>query len=95
MLIEIRQVQQEYQRLSKQGIPHTYSRKREIAILQCDSCNTTFERRVRNIDPRRLTADHLHVCGNCNQKRYAQSRGAESRRFWNTTVDLDRDIDSI
>ena len=95
MFISIQQVQKEYQRPSKGGKFHTYYRKHKVAVLQCDSCNTQFERRVRDMDPRRLTADYLHVCGKCDQKRYAQSKGVENKRFWNTTVDLDRDIDSI
>lgn len=95
MLLEIRQIKKEYQRLSKQGKSHQYFRTHEIAILQCNSCGTRFERRVRDMDRRRLTPDHDHVCNECDQKRYAQSKGVESKRFWNTTVDLDKDIDSI
>jgi hypothetical protein len=95
MLIEIRQVKKEYQRLSKQGKAHLYFRTHKVAVLRCDSCAVQFARRTRDMDPRRLTAEHSHVCEKCNQKKYAQSKGAESRRFWNTTVDLDQDIDSI
>jgi transcription elongation factor Elf1 len=95
MLIEIQQTQQEYQRLSKRGTVHTYVRTHKVAILQCDSCGLRFTRRTRNMDPRRLTVEHSHVCAECNQKQYAQSKGVENKRFWNTTVDLDRDIDSI
>lgn len=47
------------------------------------------------MDRRRLTEEHVHVCQSCDQKQYAQRKGAESRRFWNTTVDLDKDIGSI
>ena len=95
MLLEIRQVRIEYSRLSKSGIPHSYSRKHAVAILLCDACQTQFERRVRDMDPRRLTADHVHVCSTCNPKQYAQSKGVESKRFWNTTVDLDKNLDDI
>ena len=95
MLIAIRQILKEYQRPSKQGLIHKYVRKHEVALLQCDSCSRQFERRVRDMDRRRLTTDHLHVCDYCNQKKYAQKKGTESRRFWSTTVDLDKDIDSI
>jgi hypothetical protein len=95
MLVLIRQVKKEYHRLSKQGRDHLYFRTHEVAVLQCDSCRTQFERRVRDMDRRRLTVDHVHVCRDCNQKQYAQSKGAESKRFWNITVDLDQDIDSI
>ena len=95
MLIEIQQTRQEYQRLSKRGTAHTYVRTHKVALLQCDCCELRFTRRIRDMDPRRLTTAHSHVCGECNQKQYAQSKGVESKKFWNTTVDLDQDIDSI
>jgi hypothetical protein len=95
MLVSIRQIRKEYQRLSKQGRVHPYFRTYEVAVLQCDSCGLQFTRRTRDMDPRRLTAEHSHVCGSCNQKQYAQSKGVENKRFWNITVDLDQDIDSI
>ena len=47
------------------------------------------------MDHRRLSPEYTHVCPNCNPKQYAQSKGVERRRFWNTTVDLDIDIDKI
>lgn len=95
MLIAIRQAKKEYSRLSKQGNAHIYFRTHEVAVLQCDCCGTQFERRVRDMDRRRLTIEHVHVCDHCDQKQYAQSKGVESRRFWNTTADLDKDIGSI
>jgi hypothetical protein len=95
MLIEIKQVQTEYTRLSKNGKEHSYFRNRSTAVLQCDSCFTTFERPVREMDSKRLGAGYTHVCPNCNPKQFAQSKGVEGRRFWNTTVDLDVDIDKI
>lgn len=95
MLVTILQVEKEYRRISGQGLTHTYKRKHEVAVLRCNSCNELFERRVRDMDRRRLTSEHSHVCSCCDQKKYAQSKGVENRRFWNTTVDLDRGIDSI
>lgn len=95
MLVEIREVQIEYSRLSKAGIPHHYIRTHKVAVLTCDCCSSQFERRVRDMDPRRLTKDHTHVCSSCSQKKYAQNKGVENRRFWNTTVDLDKDIDDL
>jgi hypothetical protein len=47
------------------------------------------------MDPRRLTNEHVHVCPSCPSKRFAQTKGIESRRFWNTTVDLDQGLDSL
>ena len=95
MLIEIKQVRTEYTRLSKNGNKHVYFRNRNMAVLKCDCCTITFERPVREMDTKRLGAGYTHVCPNCNPKQFAQSKGVECRRFWNTTVDLDVDIDKI
>lgn len=95
MLVKIYQAKMEYTRNGKHGIPHRYFRNRNMAVLKCDSCSQEFERRVSDMDHRRLTTDYNHVCTNCNPKQFAQSKGAEGRRFWNTTVDLDVDIDTI
>lgn len=95
MLLEIKQVRIEYARHSKNGKEHTYFRNRSVAILKCDCCGTTFERAVKEMDHRRLSAEYTHVCPNCNPKKYAQGKGVESRRFWNTTVDLDIGLDKI
>jgi hypothetical protein len=95
MLIEIYNVRSEYSRKSSGGTDHTYYRTQKVAVLQCDCCKQRFERPVRQIDPRRLTANHTHVCSKCPAKKFAQNKGVESRRFWNTTVDLDKDIDKL
>ena len=95
MLLQIFQTKKEYSRISKQGKSHSYVRLHNVALLKCDCCGVEFERRIRHIDPRRLTKEHTHVCPACPSKQFAQKIGSESRRFWNTTVDLDKDIDSI
>lgn len=89
MLIKIYQVAKEYFRTSKQGKLHKYVRRHSIALLSCDCCREEFERRVRQIDPRRLSDEHVHVCPNCPGKNFAQKKSVESRKFWNTTVDKD------
>lgn len=66
-----------------------------MALLLCDSCGKKFERRVRDMDHRRLTQNHTHVCPECPGKKIAQKKAAESRKFWNTRVDKDVDIDSL
>jgi len=95
MLVKIYQVKVEYIRNGKHGEPHKYFRNRNMAVLKCDSCDQEFERRVSDMDHRRLTTDYSHVCANCNPKQFAQKKAVEGRRFWNTTVDLDLDIDSL
>jgi hypothetical protein len=95
MLIEVYQVQVEYTRTSKNKKIHRYYRNQNMALLQCDACGERFERRASQMDPRRLNSKYTHVCSNCEPKKFAQRKGAEGRRFWNTTVDLDVDIDSV
>lgn len=95
MLIEVYQKYVEYSRPSKTGQVHLYHRKQQVAILVCDACSTKFERRVRDMDHRRLSARYTHVCPDCDAKRFAQRKGMESRRFWNTTVDLEIEINSL
>jgi hypothetical protein len=94
MLVKLYTQQVEYIRI-KNGQRWPYYRTHGMALLQCDCCGMRFERRISQIDPRRLTPDHRHVCSNCPSKQFAQSKGVESRRFWNTTVDLDQDLDSF
>ena len=95
MLLEIYPIRTEYFRTSSRGISYKYYRTHKVALLQCDFCKEKFERRINQIDPRRLTKEHTHICSKCPTKKFAQAKSAESRRFWNTTVDLDKDIDSI
>ena len=95
MLLEIYQVRIEYSRNSKKGKSHAYFRKCSMARLLCDSCGAIFERPVKQMDHRRLTQSHNHVCPNCDAKRFAQNKSVESRRFWNTTVDKDVGIDEL
>jgi DNA-directed RNA polymerase subunit RPC12/RpoP len=95
MLIRIFQVTKEYNRKSKNGKEHTFTRTHQMALLQCSACGHEFERRTRDMDHRRLTEDHEHVCSNCNPKKYAQRVGAMSRKFWNIRVNDGRSIDSI
>lgn len=95
MLVKIYKVQKEYTRTSKNGNVHKHTRSSQVAVLRCDSCGVEFERPVKNIDPRRLNKDCLHVCPNCNPKQFAQKKGAERRKFWNTRVGLDIDLGSF
>ena len=95
MLLKVYLQKKEYTRKSKNGHIHTYYRNQSVAVLKCDSCNIEFERPVKKMDHRRLGSEYTHVCPNCNPKQFAQNKGVESRRFWNTTVDLEIEIDKI
>jgi hypothetical protein len=73
-------------RVSSRGKTHTYSRKKTVAVFKCDSCNEVFTRDRGNMDPKRLSNEYYHVCGDCDAKRFAQSKGVESRDPWNMPV---------
>ena len=92
MYIESRKDIKEYQRTSKHGKIHRYTRTTTMLIFTCDNCGKTFERARGQIDPRRLNNDYYHVCANCNPKQFAQAKGVERRRMWNTPVNSDLKI---
>jgi len=89
MYIDSRKIVKQYQRTSKQGVVHNYTRTLTMLIFTCDNCNARFERTRGEIDPRRVSNDYYHVCSNCNPKQFAQSKGVERRRMWNTSVNSD------
>ena len=95
MIKETRTVTTEYTRTSKLKKSHGYTRTKTVAVIECDSCRSLFERDVGTMDRRRLDNGYYHVCSNCNPKKFAQNKGVEHRRFWNMPVDSDIDITKI
>jgi len=91
---------QEYQqtqhvRTSKYGTHHTYSRKRCVLIFRCDSCQGIFKRDKGNMDSKRLNNNFYHVCGDCDAKKFAQSKGVEARRVWDMPVSSLKTLDQF
>ena len=89
MYIESKKITQQYQRTSKQGLIHTYTRTSTVLIFICDNCSAVIERSKGQIDPRRANNEYYHVCADCNPKQFAQTKGVERRRIWNTSVNSD------
>ena len=89
MYIESKKVIQQYQRVSKHGLTHTYNRATTIIVFTCDSCGKVFERTRGQIDPRRCNNDYYHVCSSCDAKQFAQAKGVERRRMWNIPANSD------
>ena len=75
-----------HERLSKLGKPHKYYRDVTMVILRCDSCNVEFERARGRMDPKRLSNNYFHVCGNCDAKKFAQKKGVERKQVWNMSA---------
>ena len=92
MIIETVKISVEHFRFSKLGVLHKYLRHKTVVVIQCDNCGSTFQRDLGKMDHRRLNNNYFHVCPNCNPKRFAQSKSAERRGLWNTSVDKDIDI---
>ena len=87
MFIKTIKIKTEYTRTSKLGKSHAYSKTKTIAVFQCDSCSTLFERPSAKMDPKRVNNEYSHVCPNCDSKRFAQKKGVERRRLWDTPID--------
>ena len=84
-----------YMRKSRRGKFHPYTRKKQIAVFQCDNCNELFERDKGVVDPRRLSNNYFHVCPSCDPKRFAQKKGVEKRLVWNLNASSGLDISKI
>ena len=74
--------QTSHYRTSKYGKTHAYLRKKCVLIFRCDCCQGIFKRDRGNMSPKRLNNNYYHVCGDCDAKKFAQSKGVESRKVW-------------
>ena len=95
MFVLTHKVESTFMRTSKLGHEHFYTRIKTIAVFRCDNCQSIFTRDVGSVDPKRLSNNYYHVCTDCNPKQFAQKKGIENRKFWNTSVDSDLDISKI
>lgn len=84
-----------YVRTSKRGKTHTYSRKKAVIVFRCDCCGEVFYRDKGAMDPNRLTNSVYHVCGDCDAKRFAQSKGVERRKVWDMPVSSLKTLDQL
>jgi hypothetical protein len=92
MFIETKKIKTQYTKVSKLKNAHPYSRVKTVAVLQCDNCQSLFERDQGKMDRRRVSTEYVHVCSKCNPKQYAQKKGVERRQLWNLPVDSDLKI---
>jgi hypothetical protein len=78
-----------YTRPSKHGINHNYVRKKTVALLRCDNCDTTFERDLKHIQRKRLSNNYFHCCSSCDSKKFAQRKGVERKTIWDLPAGID------
>jgi len=86
MLIGTEFKETQYVRTSAAGKVHTYSRKKIVVVFRCDCCQGVFRRDKGDMDPKRLSNNFYHVCGDCDAKKFAQQKGVEARRVWDMPV---------
>ena len=84
-----------YVRKSKKGKSHPYKRLRSYAIFECDDCHSEFKREKGKVDSKRLDNFYVHVCPDCDPKRFAQRKGVEQRKKLNLSVNTDIRIDEL
>ena len=60
--------------------------KKTVLVMRCDCCGEVFSRDKGSMDPKRVTNAVYHVCGNCDAKKFAQSKGVEARKVWDMPV---------
>lgn len=87
--------QNSYYRKSKHGKIHVYLRKKVVLIFRCDCCGTIFKRDKGNMDPKRLNNNVYHCCGNCDIKKFAQSKGVEARKIWDMRASSLKTLDQL
>jgi len=92
MLIQIKKVVTKHTRTSKLKKSHAYTRTKTVAVFQCDSCKSLFERDQGQMDKQRISNHYFHVCANCNPKQFAQNKAVESRQLWNLSADSEQRI---
>ena len=95
MFVEIKKLRVEYTRTSKLKKSHTYSRSQTWLVLQCDSCESLFERLLSRMDSKRKSNRYYHVCPNCDAKRFAQKKGVDRRKLWDLPVDSETELGRI
>lgn len=79
----MKQTQQtQYERISKLGTSHVYTRNKTVAVFRCDNCDTEFVRDLKRMDHRRLSNNYFHVCSACDAKKFAQRKGVERKQIW-------------
>ena len=66
-------------------------------MLYSNATNATndFKREKGKVDPKRLDNFYVHVCPDCDPKRFAQRKGVEQRKILNLPAGSDIRIDQI
>lgn len=89
MFLNKKTIVSEYTRTSKTGLEHIYTRKKTVAVLRCDNCDSIFERDLKHLQSKRLSNNYFHCCKDCDAKRFAQRKGVERKKIWDLPASID------
>lgn len=89
MFLKTEIIETVYERSSKLGYLHQYTRKKTVAVFRCDNCDTLFKRDLKNISKTRLDNNYFHCCSECDFKKFAQRKSTESKKIWDMKVSED------
>lgn len=95
MYLEFKIVETTYQRNSKCGVTHTYTKNKTVLVFRCDSCGEIFYRDKGKMNPARISNNYFHCCSNCDAKRFAQRKGVERRKIWDLPASSLTDISKL
>lgn len=95
MFLSLKTEENSYTRISKLGKIHKYKRKKTVATFRCDSCDSIFQRSLKQISSKRLNNNYFHCCSNCDAKRFAQKKGVDHKQIWNLPSGTDLDISKL
>lgn len=89
MFLKTKRQRTEYERLSKLGHKHCYSRTKTVAVFRCDNCGNEFQRDIRKMERKRLSNNYFHCCSECDAKRFAQRKGVEQKQIWDLPASVE------
>lgn len=89
MFLKTKSQENQYVRVSKLGVEHTYVRKKTVAIFRCDNCDKNFERELKKISSKRLSNNYFHCCPDCDAKKFAQRKGVERKKIWDMPASVE------
>ena len=89
MFIKTITARTKYTRTSKLGNSHEYYRDKILLELRCDRCDEIFYRDLKHMDRKRISNNYFHVCADCDEKKFAQKKGAEKRKIGDMLASAD------
>lgn len=78
-LNNIKLIESTFFKKGSNGNSFEYKRKRKVAELKCDNCNSIFDRDMHEISTNRRSNDFKHFCNECDAKSLGGKMASEIR----------------